>query len=163
MSYKTVGEILDVVSTWQTRIADYCEEAADAAGDGVGTDDPRKRAMMDYFAEHEEQAEAVLAQSDATARKNIRETWLQYTPDEEIRAVFKEHELDPDAPFDEVVSTVIAFDDALMSLYRSLAEGANTPPKVAEFFRSLLDMQEWQTLRNAWSARESASYAEGGA
>ena len=53
------------------------------------------------------------------------------------------------------------FDDALVEFYKSLANQAQAPPRVNEVFQNLLEAEEWQRLRNAWSIRDSDSFHTG--
>jgi len=57
---------------------------------------------------------------------------------------------------------ILEFDNALVELYESLANQAQAPPRINEVFQNLLEMQEWQRARNAFSARESDSFVNGG-
>ena len=155
MSYKTVGELLDHVADYQRTVVEYCEAVADRSAD------PRATAMLDYFAGHEREAEKILANYSASDRKGILDTWLQFTGEEELREFFQTRRLDPDDSMDAAIGKVVAFDRTLISVYESLADASQVPPRVQGVFQNLLEMQEWQKYRNAWSATESEQYAAG--
>ena len=152
-SYKQVKDVLKRVSAWHTELLEFC-------GDEVPDDSPYKP-LVQYLAAHEAAAKQVLDAYEPTARDTILNTWLQYVPAEGVEEVFLSRDLRDDLTPGQVVGMVMEFDNALVSLYRSLADSANSPLKVQEMFRSLLEMQQWQQLRNAWSIRESDSHATG--
>ena len=155
MSYKTVRELFDHVGRWQKRVEDFCEEVADRASDD------RTTAMMDYFAAHERELKRVLANYPDGDRQGVFDTWIQHTSEDDVRIFFQKADLDPDQPLDEAVATVVEFDDRLRGMYRTLSESSQVPPRVQAVFQNLLEAQEWQTLRNSWSASESEQHAEG--
>jgi len=155
VSYKTVRELFEHVERWQTTVAEFCERVADR------TDDDRTRAMMDYFAAHERELKRLLAGFPSIERQGVMETWIQHTSEGELRTFFQKADLNPDQPLDEAVTTVVEFDDRLRGMYQTLSESSQVPPKVQAVFQNLLDAQEWQTLRNSWSAAESEQFAEG--
>ena len=158
MSYKTVGELLRHVADYQQTVREYCEAVADRHE--AGRDD-RAAAMLDYFAGHEREAEKILANYSATDRKGILDTWLQHTSEDDLRGFFNTERLDPTDSMETAVGKVVAFDRALIEMYRSLADNSQVPPRVQGVFQNLLEMQEWQKHRNAWSASESVQHSEG--
>ena len=158
MSYKTVGELLKHVADTQQTVREYCEAVAD--GDEAAGDD-RSAAMLDYFAGHERQAEKILANYSSSDRAGILDTWLQHTSEDDLRQFFNSERLDPTDSMETAVGKVVAFDRALIEMYRSLSENSQVPPRVQAVFQNLLEMEEWQKYRNAWSATESVQFAKG--
>ena len=155
MSYKTVKEVLDHVAHWQKRVADFCEDVADESRDD------RAAALMDYFAGHERELQRVLTNYADADRQGVLDTWIQHTSEDDVRLFFQKADLDPDQPLEAAVGKVVEFDDRLRDMYRSLAENSQVPPRVQAVFQNLLEAEEWQTLRNAWSATESEQYSGG--
>ena len=155
MSYKTVQELFDHVEGWQKRITEFCEEVADRSADD------RTTALMDYFAGHERELQRILADYSAADREGVMNTWIQHTSEDDVRTFFQKVDLDPDQSLDAATSKVTEFDDRLREMYRTLSESSQVPPRVQAVFQNLLEAQEWQTLRNAWSATESEQFSEG--
>ena len=155
MSYKTVRELLDHVADYQQTVAEYCEAVADRSPD------PRAEAMVDYFAGHEREAQKILTGYAKSDREGILDTWLQFTGEDELREFFNSERMDPDDSLDDAIGKVVDFDRTLVSIYESLSESSQVPPRVQAVFQNLLEMEEWQKYRNAWSATESVQYAGG--
>ena len=163
MSYKTVGELLKHVADYQQTVREYCEAVADRQGGAAGGRDDRAAAMLDYFAGHEREAEKILANYASSDRKGILDTWLQHTSEDDLRTFFNSERLDPTDSMETAVGKVVEFDRALIEMYRSLADNSQIPPRVQGVFQNLLEMEEWQKFRNAWSASESVQFSEGSA
>ncbi|NNJ27147.1 hypothetical protein [Alienimonas chondri] len=155
MAYKTVRELFEVVHRWQKRVTAFCEEVAERSADEQTT------ALMDYFAAHERELGRLMSNYPETVREGILDTWIQHTSEDELRTFFQKVDLDPDQSLDEATAMVVEFDDRLRDMYRTLSESSQVPPRVQAVFENLLDAQEWQTLRNAWSATESEQFSEG--
>ena len=62
---------------------------------------------------------------------------------------------------EEVIDMILEFDDELVELYKTLANQAQAPPRINALFQNLLEMEEWQKLRNAWATRESDGHFTG--
>ena len=163
MSYKTVGELLKHVADYQQTVREYCEAVADRHEDAPagGGKDERAAAMLDYFAGHEREAEKILNNYAASDRQGILDTWLQHTSEDDLRTFFNSERLDPTDSMETAVGKVVEFDRALIEMYRSLADNSQVPPRVQGVFQNLLEMEEWQKFRNAWSASESVQFSEG--
>lgn len=154
-SYKTVRDILDRISRWHRELLEYCCE-----GEEPEADDPF-RPLVDYLITHERGAKRVLDRYEPGERDAILNTWLQYVPAERVEEVFTKRKLSQTMSSEEVVAMILEFDEALVELYKTLANQAQAPPRINMVFQSLLEMEEWQKLRNAWSARESDTFLTG--
>lgn len=154
-SYKTVGDILKQISRWQNDLLDRC-----CGGEEPDRDDPFYP-LVEYLVAHERAVQRVLKQFEPGERDAILNTWLQYVPAEQVDAVFSKRNLSDKMSSEDVVEMILEFDDALVELYKTLANQAQAPPRINELFQNLLEMEEWQKLRNGWSARESDSFATG--
>lgn len=154
-SYKTVREILNQVSIWHHELLEQCYE-----GDEPEQHDPY-RPLMEYLSEHERAAKHVLDRYKPSERETILNTWLQYVPGEQVDEVFRKRDLEEAQAPEEVVAMILEFDNALVELYKTLANQSQAHPRVNELFQGLLDMEEWQRLRNAYAVRESDSFING--
>lgn len=154
-SYKTVKDILDQISRWHSDLLEYCCE-----GEEPDPEDPF-RPLVDYLAKHEASIKQVLDGYQPDERTAILGTWLQYVPAERVEEVFARRDLSDSADAEQVIAMILEFDDALVELYKHLANQAQAPPRINDVFQNLLDMQEWQQLRNAWSTRDADSSITG--
>lgn len=156
-SYQQVRDVLKQVSRYHQELLEYAETV-----DASERDEPL-RPLVDYLAAHERGVKSILDGYAPTEREAVLDTWLQYVPDHDVDAVFKKRDFRDARSVDDVLAMMMEFDDALVDLYKSLADNAQTPPRVNAVFRNLLDMQDWQRHRNGWSIRESSSFARGDA
>jgi len=154
-SYKTVREILNQVSIWHHRLLEHCCE-----GEEPEQDDPF-RPLVEYLSEHERAAKHVLDRYKPTERETILNTWLQYVPGEQVDDVFTSRNLDDSKAPEEIVAMILEFDNALVELYKTLANQSQAHPRVNELFQGLLEMEEWQRVRNAYAVRESDTFVNG--
>ncbi len=154
-SYKTVREILNQVSVWHHELLEHCCE-----GDEPDEDDPF-RPLVEYLAGHERAAKHVLDRYKPSERETILNTWLQYVPAEQIDEVFTKRNLEDSQAPEDVVAMILEFDNALVELYKTLANQSQAHPRVNELFQGLLEMEEWQRLRNAFAVRESDTFVNG--
>lgn len=154
-SYKTVREILNQVSLWHRRLLDHCCE-----GDEPEQRDPFQP-LVEYLSAHERAAKHVLDRYKPDERETILNTWLQYVPAEQVDEVFSKRDLDETRSPEEVVAMILEFDNALVELYKTLANQAQAPPRINEVFQALLEMEEWQRVRNGFAARESDTFVTG--
>jgi hypothetical protein len=154
-SYKTVNEILNQVSLWHHRLLEHCCEGRDPEQEDAF------QPLVEYMAEHEKAAKHVLDRYKPSERETILNTWLQYVPAEQVDEVFEKRDLTQHMTREDVVAMIFEFDNALVELYKTLANQAQAPPRINEVFQGLLEMEEWQRLRNGFSARESDTFLTG--
>jgi len=154
-SYKTVREILNQISRWHHTLLDHCCE-----GDEPEQNDPF-RPLVEYLSAHERASKSGLDRYKPDERDAILNTWLQYVPAERLDEFFTTHRFDEPRPAEELVGLILEFDNALVELYKTLANQAQAPPRINEVFQSLLEMEEWQRLRNGFAARESDTFVTG--
>lgn len=154
-SYKTVKDVLTQASIWHHKLLEQCCE-----GEEPENDDPL-RPLVEYLAGHERGAKKILDRFKPQERDAILNTWLQYVPAEGVDDVFTKRDLTAKMSSEDVVAMILEFDNALVELYKSLANQSQAHPRINEVFEGLLEMEEWQRLRNAFSVRESDSFATG--
>ena len=154
-SYTTVRDILRQVSHWHRELLDHCCE-----GDAADADEAF-RPLAEYLTIHERSLQRVLDQDGTQEQDTVLNTWLQYVPAEEVEKVINRWKLKEHPAAEEVTALVLEFDDALIEFYKSLANQAQAPPRINEVFQNLLEAEEWQRLRNAWSIRDSDSFHTG--
>lgn len=154
-SYTTVRDVLSHISRWHHELLEQCCEGADPE-----PHDPF-RPLVDYLAVHERTVKQILDHDQRGEREAILNTWLQYVPAEGVEDVVARWRSMESSTAEDVMAFVLEFDDALVEFYKSLANQAQAPPRVNEVFQNLLEAEEWQKLRNAWSIRDSDSFHTG--
>lgn len=129
-------------------------------GEEPESNDPM-RPLVDYLAGHERAAKHVLDRYKPEERESILNTWLQYVPGEQVDEVFSKRDLSAKMTSDDVIAMILEFDDALVDLYKTLANQSQAHPRINELFQGLLEMEEWQQLRNAFAVRQSDTFVTG--
>jgi rubrerythrin len=116
----------------------------------------RVKMLSEYIARHERHLEESLASFEKNSRSGILEAWLEYSPDLDVDAVTRRCVI-PDHPSsDDVVRVALDFDQALVDLYREVAEKVSDQ-KVKEVFRNLLALEEREITQ---VARAAMSFAD---
>lgn len=153
-SYTTVREILRRVSRWHQELLENCD------GDCVPPQDPLHM-LVEYLCVHERTVKQMLDGDDGNEKEAVLNTWLQYVPAEGVEDVIRRWQAAESPSAEDVMAFVVEFDEALVEFFQSLAGQSQAPPRVNAVFQNLLEAQEWQRLRNAWSIRDSDSFYTG--
>lgn len=109
------------------------------------------RLLLDYLSRHEQHLADNLARFEHDARRSILDAWLEHAPRLQIDALIENAPTHADMQLDEVVRMAAAFDDALVALYREVAESAKDA-RVRAVFEDLVqleDSEKVQMLRSA--------------
>lgn len=142
MSYERVGDILERIRNYHSRIRHAYQSLAGAH------DDERLRILLEYMGRHENYFERSLGRYGAQEIDTIKQTYLQYVPDDQIKRSLEETELDPSMEPDEIVRRSIEFDRGLVTFYRGLAT-TQAPPRVRELFESMIKLEETMSREHA--------------
>lgn len=111
------------------------------------SDQTRVKMLLDYLARHErDRADAVARFEKEHQGEASLQSWLQYAPSKDIEALLKDCVVRPDMSVEDVITTALAFDDALIAVYKQTASEADDP-KVKALFESLADMEEKEKER----------------
>jgi hypothetical protein len=100
---------------------------------------------------HEQHMEESLARFEKESRQGILEAWLEYSPGLDVEKVMDGFHLRENPSSDEIIQIAMDFDDALVSLYKEVAEKANNP-KVKALFKNLLQLEEKEKIQVARAA-----------
>lgn len=107
----------------------------------------RVRMLLDYMSRHESHLEETLARYESeTHKKQILDTWLQYSPSIDIEKMIGCQYIHSDMEVDEVVRLAIGFDDALVALYREAGAEIEVP-QVREVLANLMEMERQEKLK----------------
>ena len=136
MAIVTVGELLDRARTFEDRLATRYAEIRDQ------TEDPGVRLLTYYLARHRRHQELALAEYDRTQTNHIRDVKMKYDIPFDPQILFCRL----DAPVatlsgDRLLQAAIAYDQALIDLYRAMLEQPLND-EVRAFFESLIRIEE---------------------
>ena len=111
----------------------------------------RVKLLLDFLSRHEQRMEESLARFEKESRHGILEAWLEYSPGLDVDKVMDRFRLRENPSSDEIIQIAMDFDDALVSLYREVAEKANNS-KVKALFNNLLQLEESEKIQVARAA-----------
>lgn len=147
MSYEQVRDVLATVRTFHRELGAACGRLSQES------DDERLQLLMDIVRQHERRFADVLDRYEEDAAEGVMNTWLQYTPTEQIQSALQSARLAHADSVAEIAQVVWEFERALIDLYRQLAE-STAAKRVQELFDALLELEEGKTGKYAWSLEE---------
>jgi hypothetical protein len=107
--------------------------------------------LLDYLSRHEQHMEQTLARYEKGNRQGILDGWLEYSPSLDVEAVVQSCQLRGQPSTDDILQAAMTFDDALVNLYREMAEKA-IDHKTKELFRDLLNLEQQEKIQVARAA-----------
>lgn len=114
---------------------------------GAKSDKERVKMLLDYLSRHERNRAAAMERFGKEHKGHSSlDVWLQFAPTRDIEKMLRECAVRPDMTTDEVVSAALAFDDALIEIYKLAANEADDP-KVQALFENLAEMEEKEKER----------------
>lgn len=147
MSYQRVCDILSRVHTFHEELRAYYEGLA------ADSRDERFELLLQEMKGQENNFARCLERYTPEATQGILETWLQFVPDDSVRAALAENDLEPDMSPNEVVRRALEVNRELKELHRQLADQTSAP-RVQELFRDLLVLEDGKDARVSWSMSE---------
>ncbi len=117
------------------------------------SDDHRVRSALRCMTAHEKQLRKWVEDIGAHADDGILNTWIQFAPGFALDQVLEEHAVTADMDPEEILTTAVALDQALLGLYRRLVDSASAP-RVKEMFENLLQLVEIKDLQFTRTAVE---------
>lgn len=131
MRFKTVADVLDIVKDFHAALALQFSELEQL------TTSERAQLMLDYLNRHQKHLAELMEQYEDDAASGLLNTWLQYAPDSHPEAlVAKVRNVDLN-DVNSVIVVALAADDYLISLYREVADHADSD-EVKELFKNLI-------------------------
>jgi hypothetical protein len=144
-SYRQVRDILEGARTFHRTLADRFEGLSNRA------EDERFEALLEYMGRHEKNLHDYLSRYEKDAADALLDMWLQYVPENEVQPPLEKLQAKADEMSAcDIVETAMAFDNALIDLYRQLAESTQAP-RVQELFANLLEMTQGKESQFAWT------------
>lgn len=148
MSYQQVRQLIDRVRDFSRRIRSLCKEQQKLAGD------ERVKWILEKTARRERSLEQALRQYSAMGKDSVLDTWVQYTPEDDLRRALEESDLSADMSVEEIIAAVQRFETALIDFYRQLSRSTSAE-SVSELFSRLAELEETEQTRYSWDALDS--------
>ena len=104
--------------------------------------------LLEYLKRHEDELASSLDKFEEEIRKNILDVWLPYPPDPRIEKKLQAIEIRPDMSVEEVTKLVMAFEDALIELYKEALNEIDDP-NVQEVLQNLVALEDNEKRRFA--------------
>ena len=111
----------------------------------------RVKMLLDFLRRHEQHMEESLARFEKESRHGILEAWLEYSPALDVEKVMDRLHLQENPSSDEIIQIAMDFDDALVNLYKEVAEKVSDS-KVKALFKNLLQLEEKEKIQVARAA-----------
>ena len=113
---------------------------------GRASEQARVKMLLDYLSRHERNRRQALQRFEQDSQTGSLDVWLQYAPSPEIERLLADCVIRPDMSVDEVARIALAFDDALIEIYREAAREAEDT-RAKELFENLADQEEKEKQR----------------
>ena len=104
--------------------------------------------LLEYLKRHEDELASSLDKFEEEIRKNILDVWLPYPPDPRIEKKLQAIEIRSDMSVEEVTKLVMAFEDALIELYKEALNEIDDP-NVQEVLQNLVALEDNEKRRFA--------------
>lgn len=148
MPFRKVDDILELVKSFHQKM----RHALGRVGEESNSE------TVEWLSEqlrlHELHWQAALSGYEKQTAEGVLDTWLQYIPDEEVRAQLDAIEVRREMTLEELSDENVRFRQALIRLYESLANGSSAP-RVQELFQQLLEFEQTKVAEQSQKIRES--------
>ncbi|HYE33830.1 hypothetical protein [Methylocaldum sp.] len=109
-------------------------------------DQARVKMLLDYLSRHEKNREQAMQRFEDGSRKSILNFWLQYSPGSNVEQLLRDAAVRPDISVDDVIKIAMAFDNAMIEIYKGAATIVEDP-HAKEVFTNLAEMEEQEKHR----------------
>jgi len=109
-------------------------------------DQARVKMLLDYLSRHEKNREQAMQRFEDESRKSILNFWLQYSPGTNVEQLLRDCAVKPDMSVDDVIKIAMAFDNAMIELYKGAAIIVDDP-HAKDVFANLAEMEEQEKHR----------------
>ena len=144
---RSVRQLLDQAKGFHHALSDVYSSLADEVKQ------ERVRMLLDYMSRHEERLETALSDYEEGTSQQLLDHMFKFTPTASTAQFLEEFLLTPELPFEEVVRTVLKFDDYIVRFYRQIAEEAASD-EVRTLFTKLARQEESDERRIARATSE---------
>ena len=145
MHYQTVKDVVDHSRQLHQDISGlYAKLSEDQTQVRVGM-------LLEYLKRHEDNLEQSLDQFESDKSQKVLDSWLQYTPDQDVSDVLVGLTISDHMSTDQVVDMALKLDDFFIELYQEIIDhSASSSVKVV--FQNLLDMEQQEKISMAKTA-----------
>ena len=145
MHYQTVKDVVDHSRQLHQDISGlYAKHSEDQTQVRVGM-------LLEYLKRHEDNLEQSLDQFESDKSQKVLDSWLQYTPDQDVSDVLVGLTISDHMSTDQVVDMALKLDDFFIELYQEIIDhSASSSVKVV--FQNLLDMEQQEKISMAKTA-----------
>jgi hypothetical protein len=145
MHYQTVKDVVDHSRQLHQDISGlYAKLSEDQTQVRVGM-------LLEYLKRHEDNLEQSLDQFESDKSQKVLDSWLQYTPDQDVSDVLLGLTISDHMSTDQVVDMALKLDDFFIELYQEIIDhSASSSVKVV--FQNLLDMEQQEKISMAKTA-----------
>jgi hypothetical protein len=147
MSYRQISDILKTVNQFHDRLMREIQRHSQCS------DDPRLDLLADYLKHQRGVLQEAVKRDQEDESQNVLDTWIQFTPDDELKESIKKLQLKEGEPVAELFTRVLEADQALLDLYEILSEQTSAE-RVREFFNSLRGASLSFAEQRSWGLRE---------
>jgi rubrerythrin len=145
MGYEQTRDILSDAEVFHRQTSEYYHQLSDQA------QKQRIKMLLDYLSRHEAQLANSLSDYEQHASNAVLDTWFKSRHKLNVDEILKDVKITPGMSVDDVIELGLKLDDCLITIYKDLAENAQSE-EVRSVFQNLLDMEEEekrQLVRNS--------------
>ncbi len=113
---------------------------------GRQSEQARVKMLLDYLSKHERNRREAIKRFEQNSHPGSLDVWLQYAPSLDIDRMLANCVIRPDMNVDDVAKIALAFDNALIEIYREGAREAEDT-RARELFENLAEMEEKEKQR----------------
>lgn len=144
MPVATTRNLIELVKNFHHQLADHCNRVARFS------DDERVKLLLEYVSRHEKYLADALQAYAGQAEQKMLNTWFRDVP-LPILPTLDNDALKATSTVDEVIAWAVRMDNAIISLYRTLAAVTDTPA-MQNVMENLLAMEQREQLKMVRSA-----------
>lgn len=147
MPYARTRDLLDQLSNLHGKMGRLYSDL------GGRAEKETARMLLEYMSRHEKRLEDSLRQYTDDAAGRILDTWFQFPPDFTESRNIADLDLGSDVSIEQVVKTVLEFDERLIKFFQHLSETAAST-EVKDLFSSLVTLEQYEEQEAMRSALE---------
>ncbi|MBD3676228.1 MAG: hypothetical protein HUJ26_22180 [Planctomycetaceae bacterium] len=151
MAYRQVEDILKTIEGFHEELAKEINRYSDCSSDS------RLELLSDYE-KHQRNAICAAVEQDEEQypEVDVREAWIQFVPDDEVKRALEKLQLKNDEPIAALFTHVLETDQALVEMYDAIIAQTNSA-HVKEFFESLRKASVSFAEQRSWGMRQPSN------
>ncbi len=145
MHYETVKDVVDHSRQLHQQISQFYHKLSEKNAQA------RVSMLLEFLQRHEANLADTLNKFEKDKSQKVLDSWLQFSPDQDLNQELAEMEVNENMDADDVVEVALKLDKYFIDLYQDMVDGA-TSSAVKEVFQNLLDMEEHERIQTAKAA-----------